>query len=977
MKVGPFSILRHSTLLAACILVLVARVAAQEPPGGLRGQVTDPSGAAVTDAVVLLTTPAGASLDATTNKEGFYEFKTLAAGNYQVKVVAPGFAVFASEALRVASGQTQKLDVRLTIEVQKEEVNVNDSSTNVDVNPANNSSTVVMSGKDLDPLSDDPDQLQSDLEALAGPSAGPNGGQIYIDGFTGGKLPPKSSIREIRINQNPFSAEYDRLGYGRIEVLTKPGTDKFHGQLFLSGNSSAFNSRNPFEHLPAEVAPPGYESTQFSANAGGPLGKKASVFLDFERRDINELSVVSAQVVDSGLNVVPFSDAVANPRTRINLSPRLDYQLTPTNTLTFRYQYERENEDNNGIGQFDLPSVGFNQRNREHQIQLSDTQILNAKVVNETRFRFVRETNDLTPLGASVNLEVQGAFTSGGNVNGRSTDTLDRYEVQNSTSMALGKHFLKFGARFRVNRDENTELQISNGQFTFSSIGTYLQTLENLAAGQPPRANGGGASQYVVSTGSARGQVTYFDAGPYFQDDWRLRPNVTLSYGLRVESQNNIRDHVDVAPRVGIAWGIGGGEKKAAPKAVLRAGFGIFYDRFMQDLILQQERLNGVIQQQFVFANPDFYLDPAGNPPSLAVLLATQQTSAIAPTLYRPNPDLRTPYTMQVGVSLERQLSKTANLAVTYLGSRGLHQFFTENINPPACASFPCDPAANPHPEGVSDNVYQYQSGGTFKQNQLIVNSSIRLGARLSLFGYYTLSYANSDTAGAGSFPSASNNISLDYGRAPFDVRHRLFMGGSISLPHAFRLSPFLIASSGNPFTLTTGRDSNGDSVFNDRPSRATGSSDPQNVVVTSLGSFDLVPQPGDPLVPVNSLAGEPRFTLNLRVSKTFGFGKKTEAPSAAGMPGGPGGGTFGRGPGGPGRGGFRGPGGPDGSSSGQRYGLTFSVSARNIFNNVNLATPIGNLSSPFFGQSNALAGGPFSSSTANRRLDLQLTFTF
>jgi hypothetical protein len=285
----------------------------------------------------------------------------------------------------------------------------------------------------------------------------------------------------------------------------------------------------------------------------------------------------------------------------------------------------------------------------------------------------------------------------------------------------------------------------------------------------------------------------------------------------------------------------------------------------------------------------------------------------------------------------------------------------------------------SPRPLGSSDNIYQYQSEGIFKQNQLIVNSSVRMGTKLSLFGYYTLNYANSDSSGMGSFPSSSNNISLDYGRAAFDVRHRVFIGGTIGLPHAFRLSPFLVASSGTPYTITTGQDVNGDSIFNDRPVFASRNSIPSNVVINQFGAFDLVPQLGETIVPINTLTSTARFSLNLRVSKSFGFGKKTEAPSAAPSSAG-GGGTFGRGPGGDrrgGGGGGRGGGGFDGAPNNQRYSLTFSVSARNIFNNVNLATPIGNLSSPLFGQSNALAQGPFSGSPGNRRLDLQVSFNF
>lgn len=985
------------------LVYVPAILRAQTDFGTLRGQIVDPSGAVVTDAVVLVTTPSGGSIDTTTNKEGFYEFKALAPGKYTVKVVAPGFAVFTKENVEIAAGQVQKLNVALAIEEQKQKVEVNDSPTNVDVNPDNNAGMVVLKGKDLEALSDDPDELQADLQALAGPSAGPNGGQIYIDGFTGGTLPPKASIREIRINQNPFSAEYDRLGYGRIEIFTKPGTDQWHTDLYISGNTSAFNSRNPFEVSTNGAPLPGYDSIQFSGNVGGPLSKKASIFFNIERRDIHEISIVSAKILDPNFNVIDFSDAVPNPRTRTNLSPRLDYQLGKNNTLTVRYQYEHENQSNNGIGQFNLASLGFNQINTEHNIQVSDTQIVSAKTINETRFRLNRETSEQTPQSTAPTISVQGAFTNGGNRNGVSTDTLTRYEFQNYTSMALGKHFLKFGARLRDNRDVNAALSNFDGEFNFglrqnptcppssmppacpriTGIQAYQLTLQGLAQGltlPAISAEGGGASQYSITTGTARAEVNYIDAGLYVQDDWRIKRNVTLSYGLRFESQDNIGDHADFAPRLGLAWGIGGG-KNSSPKTVLRAGYGMFYDRFTYDLVLQQERLNGTIQQQFTFANPNFFLDKNGNAPPLSALLSTQQPAAIAPTIYRPNPNLRTPYTMQTGLSLERQLSKYANLAITYLTSRGVHQFFTENINPPICTAFPCDPAANPHVVGTPDNIYQYQSEGIFKQNQLIINTSVRMGSKLSLFGYYTLNYANSDTSGAGSFPSAFNDISLDYGRASFDIRQRVFVGGTIGLPYSFRLSPFLLASSGIPFTVTTGQDLNGDSIFNDRPAFASSKSIPTNVVTNRFGSFDLVPQPGETLVPVNSLTSSGRFSFNLRVSKSFGFGKKAEKPSTD-LGGSGAGGTFGRGPGGDRRGGGpggggRGMGGSDAGGTSHRYNLTFSVSARNIFNNVNLATPIGNLSSPLFGASNAIAGGPFSGFPGNRRLDLQMTFSF
>ncbi len=526
-------IYRSLVFVGALLFAGMAGSAAQsqEATGELRGQVTDPSGAAVAEATVLVTTPSGAATTATTNREGLFEVKGLVPGKYGVKVIAPGFAPFEKAEIEIAAGQTEKLNVQLSIEVQQEKVQVTDSTTQVDVNPASNAGAVVMQGKDLEALSDDPDELESELQALAGPSAGPNGGQIYIDGFTAGQLPPKASIREIRINQNPFSSEYDKLGYGRIEILTKPGTDQFHGQFYTEGNASALNARNPFENLPAGTQPPGYYTTQYSANVGGPLSKKASFFFNIERRNINDLSVVSAQIVDpTTFQIEPFSAAVPNPRTRTNLSPRLDYQVTSTNTLSVRYQYWRNNEVNDlpGSGGFNLASLATNSLDTENTLQATDTQTIGPSTINETRFQYIHETESGNPLNTTPAISVAGAFNAGGSTSGINSDTQNRYEVQNITYYNHGKHAWKIGGRLRDTTDTTASNASFNGAYSFGSrvdptvsgcnvanppstcptisgLAAYQITLQALASGNTPQnmataiANGGGASYYSLN----------------------------------------------------------------------------------------------------------------------------------------------------------------------------------------------------------------------------------------------------------------------------------------------------------------------------------------------------------------------------------------------------------------------------------------------------------------------------------------------
>src|SRR6266478_5307111 len=985
-RLGPIKFV----FLFASLLIFLGRVYAQAPVGGLRGQVTDPSGAAVVGATVAVLPAEGASVTATTNRDGIFGVKPLAPGKYTVQVFAPGFAQFSVQDVTIAAGSAAVLNVHLAIEEQREKVVVSDSTTRLDTSGGSNANSLTLKGKDLEALSDDPDELQDELTALAGPSAGPNGGQIYIDGFTAGQLPPKSSIREIRINQNPFSAEYDRLGYGRIEILTKPGTDKFHGQLLINGNDSAFNSRNPFE---GDAAQPGYHSVLYSGNIGGPINKRASFFFNLDRRNLDEISIVNAPALDANFNPIQFAEAVPKPRTRTNLTPRIDYQLSSSNILTARYQYFRENEINNGVSQFSLPTQGFNDLNTEHTLQISDTKTLNERTINETRFQYVRSSSTETVLNTTPTINVGGAFTGGGNNQGNLLQTTNGYEIQNYTSIAVNQHFIKFGVRARIDADATDKLTGFNGAFTFDSLTNYQITQQDLQASFTPAqiradcrgtsATGpicGGASKFTVTMGNSLAQNNYADLGFYAQDEWRLRPNITVNYGLRYERQNQLNDKGGLAPRLGVAWGLGK-TKHGSPKAVLRAGFGIFYDRFKQQYLEQAQLLDGITQQSVVVTNPGFY----PNLPTPAQLAAAQTS----PTVYQVDPNLKNPYTSQSGVTLEKQLGKIANVAFTYLNSRGVHTLLLRNSNAPLPPNY--DPANRPL--GVGTNIYQYDSGGYFQQNQFIVNGTVRAGARLSLFGYYTLNYANSDTTGVSGgfsnqavigFPSNQYDLALDYGRAIYDILQRLFFGGSIALPYRFRVSPFLIASSGVPFNITSGSDSNNDSLFTDRPTYAQFqtalASAVANGTIPGNISFHCQTAAAAPEIPINCGLGPPRFSLNVRLSKTFGFGKKAGATASNG--GGPmSGGTFGRGPGGPGGGGRgnRGGGGMfgGGDSSGQRYSLTLGISARNIFNSVNQGTPIGVISSPIFGQANSLAGGPFGNQASNRRVDLQIAFSF
>jgi Carboxypeptidase regulatory-like domain len=961
----------HLTCVAVFLATFGARIAAraQSPTGEVRGTITDPSGALIPAAQVVLSGPNGTPRSATSGRDGVFQIGPVQPGSYTLVVNATGFAVTTIENVEVAAGKTVQEKVTLQLPVEEQQVQVKEDVQGVSTSPDENAGAIVIKGKDLDALSDDPDELQSELTALAGPSAGPNGAQIYIDGFTGGQLPPKSSIREIRVNQNPFSAQYDKLGYGRIEILTKPGNDKFHGSVMMMGNDSAFNSLNPFV-----TQEPSYYSTFLNGNAGGALGRQASWFASVFRRDNASNSIVSADLLNSSGNPYNYTTAVANPQSRLDVSPRFDFQLSPNNTLTVRYMFDRQKQSNSGVSQFALETQGYDVSNFENTLQVSDTQILNAKTINETRFQYVRDRNNQTARSTDPTVTVQGAFTGGGSNIGTVRDSQDRFEFENYTTRAQGAHSLKFGGRFRLTRDATYSNSGFNGNYIYSSLTAPSSAAapDHSYASQKP-------AEYDVTVGNPNTRATVFDAGAFFQDDYKLSPKFTMSYGLRYEAQNWIGDHNDWAPRLSFAWAPG--KSNGPSKTVIRAGYGWFFDRFNSTNIVQALRQNGVNQQQYVVKNPDF----SQNAPSASSLAGL---SSVAPTVYSLSPKLRASLNMQAAVGVEHSFGKIATTSITYINSRGVHQFLSDNINAYLPGTYHASTGSGTRPNGINENIYQFQSGGVYNQNQIVLNYSVR-AKRASLFGFYMVNFAKADTSGATYFPSNQFSPHADYGRSSFDQRSRFLLGGNIQAPYGVSFSPMMVFESGQPFNITLGQDLNGDNQFNDRPAFANSAS--TNVLQTRWGAFDLSPTADRVRIPYNLGTAPSQFSTNLRMSKSFGIGPRVEGGTNAGGfgPGGPGGGgpPPGGGPGGGGPpGGGLGPGGLSGSRNGpprfdqassRRYSLTFAAMARNIFNSVNLAQPVGVLESPLFGKSNALAGGFFSSPAANRTIDLQVMFNF
>ena len=1002
-------------LLSTGLIIVLASVlvAAQQNRGALRGVITDELGAVIVGANVTLTDATGVQKKTTTNSEGVYNYAGLAPGKYSLQANATGFAPSESKVDVTAARQSVDLTLKVTIE---EKVTV--EQTPVSTEATNNANQTVIAGKDLDALPDDPDELAAALQALAGPAVGPNGGQIFIDGFTGGSLPSKDSIREIRINQNPFAAENDQPS-GRIDVLTRPGTDKLRGGTSLNFTDESFNSRNPFAITSSKRTP--FQVRQYDMNLSGPVIKqKASFFVNFGRLETDDNELIRATVLDSDLNTVEVGNSFLTPKRNTFFSPRFDYAINRDHTLVARYNFNRFTFENQGVGGFNLPERGFNTVSTNHTLQLTETAILNPTTINETRFQYTSGRTEQTGNSAVPALNVSGSFNSGGSQIGHSFNERRTWELNNFTAKQMGTHAIKFGGRIRHIHLDDTSENNFGGTWTFTggygltSIQRYQLTLQMQEQGFTPeqiRAEGGGAASFSIISGNPFATVNQTDLGVYLQDDWRVRPNITFSYGLRYEIQTNTHSKYDFAPRLAVAWSPGAANSARPPKMVIRIGTGFFYNRFNESSTLTVNRNNGVNLQQFFVTEEAKRLVPPSiaeqQAPNVAGIYAVlnQWSPTSVPSVagssdivWDVDPNIQNPTVFAIGTQVERQLPRNITMFAGFYNIRIVHVIRARDVNAPFPASVTPITPNGLRPDPTRGEIYRYEASGQFNQRQFFVGFNTRFSRMFQLNGNYSLSKTTNDTDGQGStlFPMNSYDTSDEFGRGSFDIRHRFTLFGTVNLPWwKLVMNPFVIMNSGPPFNIITGQDLNLDRQANERPSFAGPNANCGVLTIkcTPLGNFNLVPLPGEQIVPRNFGQAPGAVVVNLRIGRSFAFGTINRGNAAAARPAasGPGG------AGGPvvaaaGGGGPRmaagpgGPQGPGGAPSEKRFTLNVSLYFNNILNHVNLAPPVGNLSSPNFGQSLALSstalqfGGPGAAGSAgagNRRIYAQLRLNF
>ena len=922
------------------------------PAGSILGSVVDESGGGIEGARVTVTDDIGRSRDVETSLDGSFHLSRVGSGKYEISVTAQHFGPQTLSDVVVESDGNAHVEMQLQIESHKEEITVL-AANRMNSGALFRGSTMVLDENAIAMLPDGP-SLEAMLNAMALRTTGLLGAEIRVNGFKGNRTPPKSAIREIRINNNPFSTEYAKHGLGRVEILTKPGADKFHGRLHMAFGDDALNSRNPFAN---ERAP--FQQRNYSGDLSGPIIKdRVGFFADFRREENDSNVVVNATVVDDQSQLIKsYNQVVQTPRRGGGVTVRSDFQLHPKHTAIAQYSDSWKRTLNSGVGELELPSRAQILTNRTRSVQLTETAVLSGRMINETRVQLLRERVARTGDNSIAEIRVPGAFMGGGAELGESFDRSKRLDIENVTSVQVGKHNIKAGVQLMYNRLWIASDRTFGGAYTFggglaprlderdeivrgsdgapelepiTTIESYRRTLRFGAMGLTPaaiRELGGGPVQFSLMAGQPQTTLEQYEIGAFLQDDWRLHPKFMLSPGLRVERQNNLSGNLNFAPRIGFAWNAGAGKN---PKTVVRGGAGLFYDRIDDRIVLRSRQLDGTRQSQFITSD-SAVLDLFPAVPPLEVLSGFATPRSVVQLA----PGLRPAYTLHASLSVERQLSKLLGFAATYSDIRSVRLLRSRNINAPRPGSVDASaPWLADRPFPGQGNIFAYESTGFLDSRQVLVNLTYFRDKSASYWVSYTYNDSHTDAEGPSTFPASSYNLRQDYARSSLAPLHTIYWGGWMSAPWGIEVLPLGVWRTGIPFNVTSGFDTNGDSLFTDRPAFATDPNSP-GVVVNRYGMFNLNPAPGAVLIPRNYLRGPGFLIANVQVRRTFDF-----------------------------------------SENGR---IIVSIQAQNVFNQTNPGRPVGNLLSPFFGSSVSSAGdwGLGSNQAGNRRIIISITYGF
>jgi hypothetical protein len=788
------------------------------PAHTLSGTVLDPSSAEVAEAqVTLLTSNGSVQASTTTDRVGYFFFDDVPRGKYRLRIHAAGFKDGLVD-VTVSAKPPAPLRITLAISVVSEVVSVtadeNNPQTSSDPSENLNANNITRDALDRVPVFD-LDYITLLSRFLSDDAIATSGVSLIVNGVeANGPGVSASAVQEVKINQNPYSARFARPGRARVEITTKAGTPAYHGTVNFLTRNSVFDASNFF--APTKPSESRYmEEGSFT----GPLGrdKRNTFLLSLEQDNDNLQAVVHA----FGVNNAVIDDNVAAPQRHFFGSFRAFHDFDNGDQLWIGYSYEEQKSKNQGVGGTVLPEAGYTSAFTEHELNVSYRRIFSSKWVNQLRFLFGHNDNPTTSNVAAAQFVVQGYFTGGG-AQADLHRTEAHFDGTDFVTYTSGRHMLVFGVDVPdLSRRGSDDFTNQQGTYTFADINAF-------SANQP--------SGFRIQTGN--GHLVFWEriVSGFVEDSVRVKPNFSLTLGVRYYYQNYFNDDPNnFAPRFAFAWA-----PRPQGKVIFRGGAGVFYDRSGNRAIADLLHYDGKTLLRHILP-----LQTGGTVP---FPVTPADLIGVPTSLVQLDPRLRIPQIVQYSFGIERQITAKSTLSATYVGTRGIDLFMSRDVNAPLAPDYLA------RPNSGFGQIRQIESEGYQKGNSLELTFRGKPSKYFAGQAQYTLGKSSNNTSGINYFSGNSNFSNLDWARSDNDRRHRLDLLGTFEPSSLFSLGVALQAYSGKPVNVTTGLDSNGDGVFNDRPDGG--------------------------LAPRNSLHGPGLLNLDVNVAHDFHFKKgKKDGP--------------------------------------------------------------------------------------------------
>ena len=800
------------------LMLLAMPAAAQRGGVTVNGAVVDQTGAVLPAAQVELRTDAGPVQSTTANKDGEFTFSGVASGRY---TIVASFDGFQTTTARVTVGNRAPAPVRMTLPLAtiRQEVTVGNAAAEVRADAASNLDASAVDQRTLENLPVFNDDVVGTMSRfLDSTSIGTNGVMLIVNGVEVNSLTlPASAIQQIKINQDPYAPEFRQPGRGRIEIVTKPGSQNYSGTAGFLFRDAGLDARNAF----ASTKPP--EQRRIADGfVGGPVGHSGNNGFTLSLKSDAEDTQATVVAQDpSGL----IQTNVANPYRRGLVSGTLTHQQGKNNTMVLTASYDKESQRNQSVGGVTLPSAGVNWSSIEQDTIYNQLTVIRPTLLNQIRLLVGNEYESWESLTATPRIVVLDAFTGGGAQNDRSR-TEHHFTLTDIVNWSTGRHAMKFGFQIpdwsRRRFDDNTN---TAGTFYFSTLADY-------SANRP--------YSYIRQAGN--GHIVFLEKvlGTFAQDEIRLRSNVTLTVGLRYDWQNYFHDNNNLAPRASLAFA-----PTKSGRTVIRTGVGVFYDRSGPGPIQDVLKYDGTRLLRYVVNDPGY--------PNPAATLAAEPSSIVR---FAPNAVI--PSWLQYSVSVERELRKGSSASVTYTGTRAYDQFLSRDVNAPAPPSYLL------RPDSTYGVVREIESGGKARGDSLQFTVKGQLAPRSNGSIQYTLSKVMNNTSGVNWMPPNSYDLSLEYARADSDQRHRFDFIGTFNSGSWANLGVALALYSGRPYSITTGHDDFNTGTANARPAGIARNSleGPGYADVDLRWSHEIKLTPGVPKSGPSALVGIDAFNV-------------------------------------------------------------------------------------------------------------------